>query len=231
MSSAEVLAIDEELKEEWQSLYHIGSISAALVAIFIPIQIIVFILFPPPANILEWFDLFQKNPAIGLLDMDLLLILDQVLLGIILLALYINLRHIHHSYSLLSIVIGLMGIVAYFSSTIAFNMLTLSNDYATATSVAEKAAIETSGRTLLTMWTGTAYTIGYILLGIAILLVSIVMTKSSVFGKTTAYVGIATGILSLIPASFGIIGMIFAFASLIPMEIWLIRISKSLAKL
>ena len=65
------------------------------VVLIIPIQIIVFILYPPPTTTLEWFNLFQENRIIGLLDMDLLFIIDQLLFGFVILALYIKLRHIN----------------------------------------------------------------------------------------------------------------------------------------
>ena len=210
----------------WITLYRIASLSALLIALFIPLQTIIFILYPPPTTVLDWFNLFQNNRLIGLLDMDLLLIIDQLFLGFIITALYIKLRDTNQSLMLIAVVLGLMGIITYFSSSVAFDMLTLSDKYASATTEAEKTVLLTTGQTKLITWTGTAFDIGYVLLGISILIIGVVMYRSTEFSKITSYFGIGAGVLSLIPASFGIIGLLFAFFSLIPLEIWSLLIAR-----
>ena len=160
--------------------------------------------------------------------MDLLLIIDQILFSLMLLALYIKLRQTDQSFMLIALVLGLMGVISYLSSTVAFDMLSLSDKYAAATTETEKAILVSAGQTMIILWTGTAYDIGYILLGISFLITGFVMLRRTNFSKTTSYLGIITGILSLIPASFGFIGLLFAFLSLIPMEIWIILIGRNL---
>lgn len=228
MSSPLSMNQSNKVNDNWKNLFRIGGLSGILIALFIPLQTIIFIIYPPPTTTLEWFNLFQNNRIVGLLDMDLLLIIDQLLLGFIILALYIKLRYTDQSFSFIAVVLGLMGIITYFSSTVAFDMLTLSDKYAAATTEAEKSALLTSGQTMLTTWTGTSFDIGYFLLGLSILIIGLIMYKSSEFSKLTSYFGIAAGILSLIPASFGLIGLLFAFLSLIPLEIWVILIAKNL---
>ena len=41
-------------------------------------QILVFLISPPPETVTGWFDLFQSSMLIGLLNLDLLLMVDQV---------------------------------------------------------------------------------------------------------------------------------------------------------
>ena len=113
----------------WKNLYKIGGAAALLVAVFVPIQIIVFVISPPPSTVIGWFTLFQDNWLLGLLDMDLLLIIDQVLTGLVLLALYFVLRRVSQSWMIIALVAALLGIAAYFASTTAFNMLSLSDQY------------------------------------------------------------------------------------------------------
>lgn len=215
-------------ESDWTTLYRVGGLSALVIVLFIPLQIIIFILYPPPTTVLDWFNLFQKNRIIGLLDMDLLLIIDQLLFGLIILALYVKLKHTDQSLMLIALVIGFMGIITYFSSTVAFDMLSLSDKYAAASTEAEKTALLTVGQAMVITWTGTAFDIGYILLGVSFLIIGYVMLRSAEFNKSISYAGIVTGIFSLIPASFGIIGLIFAFVSLLPMEIWLILLTRKL---
>ena len=162
--------------------------------------------------------------------MDLLLIIDQILFSFMILALYIKLRQTDQSIMLLALLLGLMGIITYLSSTVAFDMLSLSDKYAAATTEAEKSTLVTAGQTMIITWTGTAYDIGYVLLGISFLIIGFVMHRSTEFSKITSYLGIITGILSLIPASFGLIGLLFAFMSLLPMELWILLIGLNLIR-
>lgn len=210
------------IDNNWHNLYFTGSLSALSIVILIPLQVIIFILYPPPSTVIDWFTLFQNNRLIGLLDLDLLLIVDQILFGLILLALFIKLQHAERSFSLIAFILGLMGIISYFSSTIAFEMMSLSDQYASVTTQVEKNNLVIAGQSLLIRWTGTAFAVGYILLGISFLIMGLIMLRSSDFSKITAYLGIISGILSLIPASFGTIGLIFAFTSLITIELWCI---------
>lgn len=223
---------DAEIADSnWKSLYKIGGAAALLVAVFVPIQIIVFVISPPPSTVIGWFTLFQNNWLLGLLDMDLLLIVDQVLTGLVLLALYIALRRVSQSFMLIALTATLLGIAAYFASTTAFNMLSLSNQYAAATTEAQRAVFLAAGQAMVTIWTGTAFDIGYILVGVALLITSVVMLQSTLFSKLAAYVGILLGVMSLIPASAGTIGLVFALGSLLPLEIWYILIGLRLLQL
>jgi hypothetical protein len=45
---------------EWSTLYKIAGSAAVLMVVFIPIQVIVFIVWPPPDSVIGWFTLFQN---------------------------------------------------------------------------------------------------------------------------------------------------------------------------
>ena len=215
----------------WRSLYKIGGAAALLVALFVPIQIIVFIIEPPPETVIGWFTLFQDNWLLGLLDMDLLLLIDQVASGILLLALFMALRRSSQSLMLIALTAALLGIAAYLASNTAFEMLSLSNRYAAAATEAEKAIFLAAGEGMLATWTGTAYSVGYVLVGISLLITGLVMLKSGRFGRVTAWVGVVMGVLSLVPASAGTVGLVFALGSLLPLEIWYILVGVKLVRL
>lgn len=222
---AQTPAVSAPADRAWAPLYRLAGFAALLMAVFIPIQTAVFIVSPPPTTVLGWFALFQQNRLLGLLDMDLLLIVDQVLMNLVLLALYILLRRASPSAMLVALAAGLLGIAAYFASCTAFNMLTLSDQYAAAATDAERTALMTVGQTMMSLWTGTAFDIGYVLEGTALLIVAVVMLRSGIFGKLTAWVAIVLGVLS---PTAGMLGMIFALASLIPLEIWDILVARRL---
>jgi hypothetical protein len=218
-------------KNQWSSLFKVASFSAILVVAFIPIQMTVFMVNPPPTSIVGWFDLFNRNAIIGLIDMDLLLIIDQVLMGLIFLALYQVLKNSNRSSMLIALTLAMLGIAAYFASTVALEMLSLSRKYSVATTEADKSVLLSAGQVLIATWQGTAFDLGYIMEGIAMLMISIVMLSSGIFSKSTSYIGIMLGIMSLIPPTVPVIGMFFAIGSLIPLILWLILIARKLFQL
>jgi len=218
----------ETTASAWKPLYRVAGVAAVLMVMFIPIQSIVFIVWPPPSTVIGWFTLFQNNKLLGLLDMDLLLIVDQVLMGLILLALYPALRRASQSYMAIALTLGLGGIVTYFASSTAFNMLSLSSQYAAATTDAQRSLFLAAGQATLAIWQGTAFDVGYVLEGVALLIIAVVMLRSTLFSKGTAYVGILLGVMSLLPPTAGTIGLLFSLGSLVPLEIWLILIARRL---
>jgi hypothetical protein len=192
------------------------------------IQIIVFIAWPPPNTVLGYFTLFHKNGILGLLSLDLLYIVDNALVIPLYLALYAALRKDSPSFMAIALAFGLVGIATYFASNAAFEMLSLSSQYAAATTTVQRVQFLAAGQAMLAIYQGTAFNVYYILGAIATLIISMVMLRSSNFGKVTAYAGIAAGALMLIPSTAGTIGLYFAFCSLVPTAIWLILIARRL---
>ncbi len=187
----------ETPESAWKPLYKVGGVAALIIVVFIPIQSIVFVVWPPPSTVIGWFTLFQSNRLLGLLDMDLLLIIDQVLMGLILLALYAALRRTSQSLMAIALTAGLVGIAAYFASGTAFDMLSLSNQYAAATTDAQRSIFLAAGQATLTMWTGTAFDVSYVLGGVTLLITSAVMLRSTIFSKVTASVGLVLSVTML----------------------------------
>lgn len=214
-----------------KGLYKVGGVATPIMAVFIPIQIIIFPIWPPPSTVIGWFTLFQNNRLLGLFDMDLLLIVDQVLMGLVLLALYTALRRTSQSFMAIALILGLVGIATYFASTSTFEMLSLSNQYAAATTEAQRSTFLAAGQAMLVNWQGTAFDVAYILEGVALLIIAVIMLRSNIFSKVTAYLGILMGILILVPPPAGAIGLLFSLGSLVPLEIWDILIARRLFQL
>src|SRR3712207_1578978 len=136
-----------------------------ITAVLIPLQIIVFIAWPPPleGSVTDWFRLFQDNWLLGLLSLDLLLLVDYVLLVPIVLALYVALRQISASLMAVATALYFVAIAAYFASNTAFEMLSLSDQYAAATTDAQRAMYRVAGQTMLATFEGTAFQVSYVL--------------------------------------------------------------------
>lgn len=221
----------ENDNSNWNWLYKLGGIAALIIVIFIPIQSIIYISFPPPTTVIGYFTLFQNNWLIGLLDMDLLYIFDSAFLIIVYLALYIALRKTNKSFMTIALALGLVGIATFFSSKPSFEMLSLSTQYAATTTEAQKTILLGAGQTLLAIYSGTAFNVYYILSAITLIIISLVMLQSNIFSKLTAYLGILSGLLMLIPSTAGMIGIIFSFLSLIPWAIFSLLIARKFFQL
>jgi hypothetical protein len=215
----------------WNPLYRIGAVAALIVLVFMPVQMAVYIIWPPPDTTMGWFTLFQNNALVGLLDMDLLLIIDYLLLGLAFLALYVALKRVNPSFAAIALMAEMIAVASYLASTAAFEMLSLSNAYTTAATDTEKASLLAAGSVMVATWQGTAFDVSYVLAAIAVLIVSVLMLRSTVFGKTTAYVGLVMGVMALVPPTVGTVGLILSLGSLIPSAVWLALIARRLFQL
>ncbi len=214
-----------------KKLSKIGGIMALLIVLIILIQMSIFIAWPPPDNVLDFFNLFQKNWLLGLLNLDLLYILSNALLIFVYLGLYAALRRVNQAYMIIALSLGFIGIAAYYASSVAFEMLSLSKQFSVADTSKLKLQCLTSGQIMLATYKGTAFDVYYVLNAITLLIISSVMLRSKIFSKATGIWGLISGILMLIPTTAGIIGLSFGIASLIPWSVFSIMIAMRFFKL
>lgn len=216
----------ETTDSNWKSLYRVAGAAALISALFIPIQIIVFMIMPPPlqGTVNDWFTLFQNNRLAGLIDLDLLLVADNILLIPILLALYVVLKHANDSVMLIASALGFVGIAFFIAANPAFEMLALSDKYAAATTDAQRMIVLAAGQTMLATWQGTAFQVAYIAGSIAGILISAIMLQSGIFSKLTGWMGIlanAVGFGLYVPT----VGVYIAVFSVFFLEVWYILIA------
>jgi hypothetical protein len=214
----------------WKNLYTTGALAAVLTIVFIPIQILVFISTPPPASVSGWFALFQSSWLIGLLDLDLLLVADQVLGLLVFLALYVALRRFNESAMLVGLALGLFSMVLFIASNPAFGMLTLSTQYAAAGTQAEKAILLSAGQALMLAWQGSAFQVSYLVGAISAIIISVVMLQSKLFSKACAYLGILANLIALglyVPR----IGVYISVFSVVFLWVWYILIANRLLQM
>lgn len=220
----------ETVDSRWSWLYKIGGAAALLVVVILPIQIIVYIVSPPPSTAIDYFTLFQSNSLLGLLALDLLIIVDIVLGILLLLALYIALRRSSESFMDIALALGFLGNTAYIASNTAFNMLYLSKQYASATTDAQRSLFLAAGEAMLAIFNGTAFQLNYVLGSVVMIIISVVMLRSNIFSKVTAYMGILAGVIG-----FGLyvptIGIYISIFSVVFMAIWYILIARRLFQL
>jgi hypothetical protein len=221
----------EPADSAWTPLYRVGGVAALLAVAIMPLAVFVFLAWPPPTTIESWFALFQRNGFLGLLDLDLLLVTSYVVMIPLYLALYIALRRVSQSFMAIALAFNLLGTALILAANPAAAMLTLSDRYAAATTDAQRAVFLGAGQALLVNWSGTAFDLGYLFGGIGILIIAIVMLRSTIFGKFTAYTGLVMGAVMLVPASAGTVGLVLSLVSLVPTAIWLLLVARRLFQL
>ena len=184
----------------YKNLYKFGSVAAFFVVVLTLGEVVGLAFYPQPGTVRDWFTLFQDNKIIGLLDFWGLEIPMYAMFTFVFLAFYVVLRKANKSLMAIAITLALLGIGIFFATNNPFSMLSISNQYAAATSDVDRSTLLAAGQAMLTNTNQRAvggFNIGLFLVSIAGLIVSWVMLQSKSFGKTTAYWGILANSLSL----------------------------------
>jgi hypothetical protein len=84
---------------------------------------------------------------------------------------------------------------------------------------------------MLAIYQGTAFDVYYVLNAAALLVMAGVMLRSPLFSRRDAGVGLAAGVLMVIPSTAGTVGLIFAIASLLPWAVFSVLVARRLFKL
>ncbi len=221
--------MDEE--NNWNKLYKISGIAALVIVAIIPIQIVIYAIFPPPETTIGFIELFHKNWIVGLLSLDLLYYINNGLIVLVYLGLFASLRKNDFANMVIALTIGFIGVAVYYASAVGFEMLSVSKQYYSTESTEIKQQLLAVGQGLIYRYKGTAFDIYYVFNAITLLLISITMYKSKDFGKSTATWGLVAGFFMIIPSTAGTIGLVFSLISLIPWIVFSILIGKKLIQL
>jgi len=197
----------ETADSAWKSLYRVGGVAALIAGVIfrrnLGPEISLFSAQKQPDTIIDWFTLLQNNRLLGLSYLNLFDIVDYALVGLMFLALYAALRRANKSYMAIATTLGFVGMAIYFASNTSFSMLSLSDQYAAATTDAQRSMFLAAGQAVLAInnpgaiYQGTGIYVSFLLLAVAGLMVSAVMLRSSIFGRVTAYVGILASAFDL----------------------------------
>jgi hypothetical protein len=224
----------------WKGLYRVGGAAALIIAVLLVCEIIIFTVWPQPSTVIGYFTLFRGNWLIGLLDLDLLGMVGYVLFIPVILAIYVALRRVNEAFMAIATALFFVGISAYFATNTAFSMLSLSDQYAAATTEAERSMFLAAGQAMLTTFNVGAFQVSYVIVSAAWLMISVVMLRSRVFGRVAAYSGIlagATAIGALALEHTRVIGDLFVllismyFAAIVFLAIWVVLTGRKLYQL
>ena len=230
----------------WRSLYRLGGITAWITVLVMISEIVITFLpgggrvAPENVTVVDWFTLFQDSWFLGLRNLGLINMIATSLMIPTVLALFGALRRDREAFAALAVLLSFLGAGAYLASNTGFGMLTLSGQYAAATSEAQRAAIEAAGRAMLAL--GESHTPGtfvpFLFIEAGGILISVVMLRSGIFGRWTAITGIlGNGLLLLfeivsdfIPALFGASLFIALGGGLLSMA-WYVLVGRELGRL
>ena len=213
--------MDQDFKLNFRPLYRIAQYLSLMMLILIPVQIIIYVIVPPPDTVKGLFELYQQNSFLGLLSLDFLYLFNNIIIVIIYLALFVLLYLERPVVVLLALILGLIGIACYYPSNPAFEMLTLSKQYFLA-HPEEQNIYLAAGEALIAGYTGTTFDVYYVLSTICLLLFAYALIKSPKFKKSVGLWGLASGFFMIIPSSAGTVGMIFSLLSLIPWVVFIV---------
>jgi hypothetical protein len=208
---------------DWTTLYRIGGIAALLAAILfrrnIGAEVSLFTgVEAIPRTVTEWYALLQGNPFIGLAFLAIFDIVNYALVGLVFLALGAAFWQANKSAVSIALASGLVGIAVSFASNISLTMLSLSQQYAAATSEAQQVTLLAAGQStlatndLLAAFPGTGAYVSLLLIALAGLLFSVVMLR---FNRATAIVGLVASACDLAYC------LTFALRPLLPVYLFL----------
>ncbi len=222
-------AVDGELTYWRGALTTAGWAALASVALTF-VQVWIYVQWPPPETVQGFFALFADNPLLGLLSLDLLYIVNNLLVLLVYLGLFLVLRRRYPSTVTIGLLLGAVGMAAYMASNTAFEMLSLANRYAAA-DAAGQVGLLGAGEAMLAVFKGTAFDIYYILSGITLFLFAAAVFASERFSRATGVWGLIAAGFMMIPSTAGTIGMVFALGSLVPWVVFAALAGRRLLRL
>lgn len=223
----------------WQGLYKLGGVVALINAVLLLGEIVVYAVLPRTSTALGHFELFHDNWLAGLLSLDLLGMISYLLFVPMILAFYVVLRRTSEAVMAVAAAFFFIGIADFFATNTAFPVLSLSNQYAAATTDAEKAMFLAAGQTMFTLFNENAFLVSYVIVSATWTMISSVMLWSNVFNRITAYAGIlagAAGIVAVVlehilPMNTLFVAISLYFAAIVFLFIWVVLAGRRLYQL
>jgi hypothetical protein len=185
----------EALDPTWKGLYKVSGVAALIIAVMYFLAMVIYIpanlASPPPSTVLEWFTLFQDDRLTALFYLGFADIIIMLCTGPMFLALYAVLSSVNKTWMIIATSFAFVGMAVYLATNAVFSMLTLSDQYAAATTEAQKSLLLAAGQATIATVEGTGGRyMGLPLVWVSSLIVSVVMLRSKIFSPATAYVGI-----------------------------------------
>lgn len=216
--------------QEWTGLVVTGAWVALVSVVLIVVQIAIYRIWPPPQTTVQFFEVLLNNPLRGVIALDVLYIVSNLLAFLLYFALAVVLWRVSRSAVVVALAFGVLGMAAYMAWPRAVEMLRLAQAYGEA-GAAERVALVATGDGMLATWMGTAFDTYYFFNLVTLLIFAVLMFRSTVFTRATALWGLVAAVLMAVPSNFGTVGLIFALASLVPWSVFAVLVARRLLRL
>ncbi len=226
-----------------KTVSRIGAVAAVLVLVTSLSEILITFLpggYESPVSAGDWFAYFDEHAFMALRNLGLLNIVMTTLQIPLMYAIYALHRKEFGRYAGLALLIAMLGAATFYATNRAFPMLELSKQYASASTIEQKAALTAAGEAMLAV--GKSHTpgtfLGFFLGEAGAILMSVVMLKGRIFGKPTVYIGL-TGFcfllafdvcVSFVPSLWGA-ALPVAMVGGISMMAWYVLMARRLFRL
>ena len=215
---------------QWSGLALTGAWAALASLAMIVLQVAIFTAWPPPDTAQGMFELLMGNPLLGLIALDVLYVVSNLLAYLLYFAMAVVLWRVSRSAVVLALAFGVLGMAAYMASPRPVEMLQLARSYASADGAAREALLAV-GDGMLATWKGTAFDVYYFFNLVTLLVLALLMYRGGVLGRATVVWGLAAAVLMAVPSNFGTAGLVFSLASLLPWAVFAILVGRRLLAL
>jgi Domain of unknown function (DUF4386) len=151
---------------------------------------VLLIIYPIPSTVLGHFQQIEDNKLIGLVNLDLVMLASEVILVAVYVALYAALKRASHVAVTLATGIALGGVLLYVAVNPTLSFLYLSDQYAAASSAAQRASLLAAGGSPVGQLPGHGLRGLDLMAAVATLVFASVMLRSRVFNRPTAWAGL-----------------------------------------
>jgi hypothetical protein len=196
---------NENTEKQWKSLFKLGGIAAIIALTGILLDIIIGNitggnLSALPQTAIDRFAQFHDNRLLGLYNLDLLNIINQMIMIPVYFALFAAHRSVNKPYSFLAFIIFLFGSIIMVANNTALPMYELSHKYFATDIESQKVFYAAAGEAMLARGAhgSSGIFLGFFIPNLAGLIMSIVMLKGRVFSKTNSWLGIIGSILMML---------------------------------
>ena len=235
----------DNAEKGWKNIYKIGGITTIIVLCGIVLDMVIGTITGGnitelPRTAIERFNQFNGNSLLGLYNLDLLNIINQIILIPSILALYAAHRNTNKPFALLSLILFLVGTTIFVTSNTALTMLDLSQKYFAASSEEQSMLLAAAGEAMLAKGShgSLGVFIGFALPTFANVLMSAVMINGKVFSRVTSYIGLVGNslmvvyliLVTFIPAVEKM-ALVFAMPAGLLVMTWMIMFTIKLLKL
>jgi hypothetical protein len=231
---------NQSSKPDFQSkkLYKFGAIVCWILVVYSLVTMLSLVIFGgQPKTAQEAFSILQQNRLIGLLRLDLLTILFIPLYFVLFSIVFTVLRKTDHDFALLATVLVFAGVTLALATPSVFSWLSLSDKFSASTDITYKRQLLAAGEAILAsdLWHGSGAIMGGILMQTGAVLLSLLMRRSSAFGKLTSNLGVVMHSLDLahiIVAFFLPVGGVILLAIAGPLYlVWFPLVARDLFRL